>query len=274
MFHVRSFERLSLVYFVAMVVLAWVRPLPAARRVQISAIGVVICAAIWLAAIGGPFARDWALPGAIILGAYYQSGRFFVQPSPRFERWLNTWDRRLLGDPAARFARWPRPLRAYLDIVYMGCFLLVPAGFAALVASGLSSQADRYWTMVIGSELASFVSLAFVQSRPPWAIERAPIREEGVARSVHRVADRMVRHLLIGANTFPSGHVAGSLAVALALLGPLPSVGVPLLLLALSIAVACVAGRYHYVMDAVAGASVALVIWGLVDSTACLRFAG
>ena len=44
---------------------------------------------------------------------------------------------------------------------------------------------------------------------------------------------RMVRELTINANTFPSGHVAGSLAVAFALLDPMPWAGGVCLLLAM-----------------------------------------
>jgi membrane-associated phospholipid phosphatase len=54
-----------------------------------------------------------------------------------------------------------------------------------------------------------------------------------------------VRRATIGANTFPSGHTAGSLAVALAVIGTLPWIGGVLLALALTIALACVVGRYH-----------------------------
>ena len=38
------------------------------------------------------------------------------------------------------------------------------------------------------------------------------------------------------------------------------------LLLAASISVACVVGRYHYVVDALAGGALALVIWGIVNA--------
>jgi membrane-associated phospholipid phosphatase len=62
-------------------------------------------------------------------------------------------------------------------------------------------------------------------------------------------------------NTFPSGHAAGSLAVALAVIGTLPSAGAVLIVLAAAICVACVVGRYHYVIDVVAGAAVALAVW-------------
>ncbi len=253
-------------YFGALTALAWMRPLPAARRLQITAIGLPMCGAIlWLARNAGHVVRDWA-PAAIILVGYYVSGRFFVRPSPTLERWLVAWDRRLLGDPAARFARWPRPLLACLEIVYMGCFLLVPAGFAALAATGRAALADRYWTLVVGAELGAFAPLSLVQTRPPWALERKAAPPRGVDGAIHRLASRAVRDFTINANTSPSGHVAGSLAVAFALLGPMPWVGAVVLLLAASISVACVVGRYHYVVDALAGGALALVVWGIVNA--------
>ena len=262
----RSSEWLSFVYFGALTALAWLRRLPAARRLQITAIGLPMCGAIlWLARHAGHIVRDWT-PAALILVGYYLSGRFFVRPSPMFERWLMTWDRRLLGDPATRFLRWPRLLLAYFEIVYMGCFLLVPAGFAALAATGRSALADRYWTLVAGAEFGAFATMSVVQTRPPWALERKAALQEGVAGAVHRLAARAVRALTINANTFPSGHVAGSLAVAIALLGPMPWVGAIVLFLAASISVACVVGRYHYVVDALAGGALALVIWGMVNA--------
>jgi membrane-associated phospholipid phosphatase len=73
-----------------------------------------------------------------------------------------------------------------------------------------------------------------------------------------------VEHLTIRANTFPSGHVAGSLAVALAVMRAMPGLGLLLLFLAGSIAAACVIGRYHYIVDVVAGVLLTGGIWFLV----------
>ena len=260
---VRSWEWISLAYFAALAAMAWLRPLPAGRRLQITTIGLPMCGAIlWLSRQPAGLVHDWA-PGAIILAGYYLSGRFFVRPSAAFERWLMAWDHRLLGNPATRFARWPRPLLAYLEIVYMGCFLLVPAGFAALAMTGRGALADRYWTMVVAAELGSFLSLSAVQARPPWALEqRASLPD----RAVHRLASQLVRDFTINANTFPSGHVAGSLAVALALVSSMPWAGGAALVLALSISVACIVGRYHYVVDGVTGAALAVAIWVLVSA--------
>jgi membrane-associated phospholipid phosphatase len=140
----------------------------------------------------------------------------------------------------------------------MGCFLLVPGGFAILTFTGHASLADRYWSMLMGAEFGAFAPLAFIQTRPPWAIERKPVLTDP---AIHRLASQMVQHLTIRVNTFPSGHTAGSLAVGLAVIGALPWTGAALLLIAAGIGVGCVVGRYHYVADVVTGTALALVVW-------------
>ncbi len=255
---VRSFEWIACAYFVYLMVACWLPPLSTGRRAFLIAASAIAGGAVWaIAHAGTPLVRDWA-PLAYILAGYFLSGCLFVVPSDAIESWLMGWDRRLLGDPVTRFVSWPRPLLACFEIIYMGCFLLVPAGLAILTLTGHASLVDRYWTMVMGAEFAAFAPLAFIQTRPPWAIERKPVLTD---RAIHRLASQMVQHLTIRVNTFPSGHAAGSLAVALAVVGALQWPGALLLLLAAGICVACVVGRYHYVMDVIAGAAVALAIW-------------
>ena len=152
-------------------------------------------------------------------------------------------------------------LLAYLEIVYMGCFLLVPAGFGVLALAGRSDLADRYWTIVAAAEFGAFAPLTIVQTRPPWLVERKAVLAD---RGIHRAASQMIERFTIHANTLPSGHVAGSLAVGFALLDPLPWVSGAALLLSLSIAVATVVGRYHYVVDGIAGTLLALAVWAIV----------
>jgi membrane-associated phospholipid phosphatase len=60
-------------------------------------------------------------------------------------------------------------------------------------------------------------------------------------------------------NTFPSGHTAASVAAALAVAGHSLVAGMVLGLVAVSIAIGSVVGRYHYAADAIAGVSVAIV---------------
>jgi membrane-associated phospholipid phosphatase len=255
---VRSFEWIAFAYFGYLVVASWWPPLSSARRASLIAAAAASGGAVWVIAHAGTLlVRDCA-PLAYVLAGYFLSGYLFVAPSTAMESWLMEWDHRLLGDPTTRFADWPATLLAFLEIVYMGCFLLIPAGLAILVFTGHPALVDRYWAMVLGAEFLAFAPLALIQTRPPWALERQP---ELADPAIHRLASQMVQHLTIGVNTFPSGHAAGSLAVALAMIGVLPWTGALLLALAVAICVACVVGRYHYIVDVAAGAAVALALW-------------
>jgi membrane-associated phospholipid phosphatase len=255
---VRSFEWVACSYFLYLAVAGWLPRISMARRALLmtaaaAAGGIVVAIArsdiTWL--------RDVA-PMAYILVGYFLSGYLFASPSIATESWLMQWDRRLLGDPATRFANWPRVLVAALELIYMSCFLLIPAGLALLAFTGHAARIDRYWTMVVASEFAAFAPLAVIQTRPPWVLERKPQLAD---KAVHHLATQMVEHLSIRVNTFPSGHAAGSLAVALGVIGALPLAGTVLLGLAIGICVGCVVGRYHYLIDVVAGVAVALGVW-------------
>lgn len=257
----RAVEWVAVAFFAHIALAAAIRPLPRARRLVAGA-GALAAAAIVvvISRLEASAIRDWA-PGVYLLAGYYLSGRTFVEPMPHVEAWLIAWDRRALGDHAVRFARWPRALVALLDAAYIGCFLLVPAGFAALVAAGRADLADRYWTTVVGAELGSFATLPYLQTRPPWVIERlAEVR--GGKRP--RVSVTFMKHATTGANTLPSGHAAGSLAVALAVIDTLPAVGLILLVMAITIALATIVTRAHYVADVVSGAILAIAVWWLV----------
>lgn len=242
-------ERLAIVYFLYVAAVCWLRPVAPSRRLALALIAVGETAAIvWVARSGFALLRQWA-PAATILVGYYASGLLFIAPSPRVERWLMSWDRRWLGDPRTRFQHWPRPLVAALEYAYMGCFALIGGGLLILVWTGHAAVADRYWTLVVGAEFGSFAPLAFIQSRPPWAVERKPVLAD---RAVHDLATHMVKTFTIHANTFPSGHVAGSLAVAIAVAEVMPMTGAALMLVAMFITLATIVGRYHYCLDAVA----------------------
>jgi membrane-associated phospholipid phosphatase len=255
---VRSSEWIAFLYFLYLAVVCWLRPLPTTRRLFVTVTSLVLMGAIGtVAAFAASFVRDWT-PLVYVTAGYYLTGRLFVGPSTVLEAWLRAWDRRLLGDPARRFARWPWWIVAYLDIVYMFCFLLLPGGFAALAATGRSSLANHYWTMVLAADLGAFAPLSVFQTRPPWMLEEAAALPDG---SVRRLASYMVRNATIRVNTFPSGHVAVSLAAALAVRGSMPLTGGLLLVLAASVSLACIVGRYHYVVDVLAGAVLAGGVW-------------
>ena len=256
----RSSEWIALLYFLYLATVCWLRPVPAARRLIITGISALLVAAIWFVAHRAPgYARDWA-PFLYVSVAYYLTGHLFVAASLDLEAWLLKWDRRWFGDPTTAFSRWPWWLIAYLDVIYTLCFVLLPGGFAALALTGHSADANRYWTMVLAADLGAFAPLSVFQTRPPWAIEPPAVL---AASRIHRLASYVVKNATTGVNTFPSGHVAVTIAVALGVFPSVPLAGVVLLLCAASIAVACVVGRYHYAVDVIAGAALGLGVCAL-----------
>ena len=255
----RASEFVAAFAFLFYAVVPWFGDVPFRRRLRVTGVSVLMLLAVNVVSHSGALVRDSA-PVLYILVGYYLSGWLFVRPSAATERWLLGWDHRLLGDPTTRFSHWPAAFLAYLDAVYTGCFLLLPSGFATLALTGHSDVANRYWTVVTAAELGAFMPLAFIQTRPPWVLERRADLPDSV---VHRMAEQAVRNVSIGVNTFPSGHAAGSLGIALALAGVAPIAGVCFLLISASICVACVVGRYHYVIDVVAGIALALGVWAV-----------
>jgi membrane-associated phospholipid phosphatase len=234
---------------------------PQARRALITSISLVLVAVIWgIARTAPPFVRDWA-PFLYVSVAYYLTAHLFIAPSARLEAWLLKWDHRWLGDPTTRFARWPWWFVAWLDIIYMLCAPILPGGFLLLVLTGHSSQANRYWTMVLAADMGAFAPLSVFQTRPPWQIERPAVLP---ASRVHRLASYVVKNATTGVITFPSCHVAVTIAVAFGVMSTLPLAGIALLLCALSISVACVVGRYHYTVDVLAGAALGLGVCALI----------
>lgn len=254
----RLSELVGIAYLVYLAAIALVIRLPLVRRVGVWLAAVaVIMAYIAMAKPASPWVvatfRDWA-PALVILLGYYAAGAFFVAPSPRVEAWLKSWDDRLIG--RATFESVRRGLRVYLELVYDFCFLLIPAGFA--VHTWFGGSADRFWTIVSIAEFIPFGAMPWLQARPPWAIEG---RRAVDALPMRRFSLSWVERTTIHANTFPSGHASGSLAVALAMAQAAPLAAIVFAALAVSIAIASVVGRFHYALDAITGLLLALSVW-------------
>ena len=258
----RSSEVVSLVYFVLLACLAWVAPAPRAARYGVTALALGVWAVTVVAAHGFAGAvRDW-LPLGFLLFAYWSPGSLVTRVNERLERWLVEIDARIFSSFAGRAAlRAPRPVREALELTYAAVYPLVPASLVLILAGGFGEDVDRFWTTVLVAEYACYGALPLTATRPPRMIGNGgPVGDSAVRRFNMRVLDGASN----GWNTFPSGHVAGSLACALAVAAVLPGAGAVLIGLALLIAVASVAGRYHYAADAVAGAGVAVLVFVIV----------
>ena len=154
------------------------------------------------------------MPLVYILLGYWLPALLVTGTNEVFERRLLALDRRWLGFRLATIGeRAPRPVIELLELAYLFCYPMVPIGFACLYVAGLREESDRFWTAVLLAVFGCYGVLPWLPTRPPRAIEGAPVRSSGLVR---RVNLRVLGLASIQLNTFPSGHVAASLATALA----------------------------------------------------------
>jgi membrane-associated phospholipid phosphatase len=244
-------------YFAYLAGMALWAPVSPQRKAQVFVISMMALLAIFI--IGMPH----IMPLAFLLIGYWLPALLVREPDLRFEQRLLNFDCRLFGAGGLEQfeRRAPRLLIEYLELAYLLCYAVVPAGFACLLLAGHDPDAiDRFWSIVL---LASFVCYGFL----PWMPTRAPraIEPRGAMRSTIRELNLAVlNRASVQWNTFPSGHTAASLATAFAVGIYMPLAGVVLGVIALSIAAGSVAGRYHYAADAIAGAVAAIVAFAIV----------
>jgi hypothetical protein len=262
---VRTSEWVVIGYLAYLALATWIHPIGARRRLVVTAVAVTDAAGVWWLSHArdgfGLIARDW-LPALQILIGYWLSGAFFVRPMPHIEARLAAWDillfQRLGGASLVRHA--PRWLLEYLELAYLTVYVVVPFGFGVVYCFAPERPVDPYWTIVLVSELACYGTLPWVQTRPPRALDQEMAIEWRPA-FVRRLNVLVLRRGSVQANTIPSGHAAGACATALAAGTFVPGSFLPLGVLAASITIASVVGRYHYAADAVLGALVAVAAW-------------
>jgi membrane-associated phospholipid phosphatase len=233
--------------------------------------------------------RDW-LPAVLILVAYRESG-LFITPDPthrldylfiRLDRWLLS-SRVVLG-PLNALSPW---LQYYLETAYLFCYPLVPLGIGSLywarareararhagssravtaspvlldgtgramcTSNTLEKESlDFYWTAVLGAVLLSYFLFPYFPLTPPRTLFHDLPGPE-VQPLLRNLNLWILGKYSVRACLFPSGHVAAVIATALAVRKFLPRLGIVFLIVALSISIATVYGRYHYAVDALAG---------------------
>ena len=264
----RVAESINLFYFASLAALAWIRPLASHRRrraVEIGIAGIALATSAQFIDVLLPLAavdvvRDW-LPTVLIPLAYWQTGHFFQKANVDFQEKLARLDERLLkfffGRPVEQWREsW---IGVYLEFVYVFCYPFLPLGIGVLYASQMRGHCERYWMVVLPATYFCYALLPFVQTVPP----RVLARQEG-GSGTNKVRDLnlwVLRHTSIQVNTFPSAHVASSMAASCVLLELLPAAGIVFLGMAVSIAAGAVLGRYHYAADAVLGAALAFFVY-------------
>ena len=199
------------------------------------------------------------MPLVYLLAGYWLPALIVREPNLRFEQRLLDIDRRLFGpDGLSRFERSaPRPVIEYLELAYLLCYAVVPAGYACLLLAGHDAVViDRFWSVVLLAAFLCYGLLPWVPTRAPRAIEASG---GGRRSSIRQLNLAVLNRASVQWNTFPSGHTAASVATALVVASYMPLAGLVLGVVAVSIAAGSVVGRYHYAADALAGAAVAVL---------------
>ncbi|HEY1212671.1 MAG TPA: phosphatase PAP2 family protein, partial [Bryobacteraceae bacterium] len=239
--------------------------------------------------------RDW-LPAVLMLIPYWQTGQFFLGPNEKMQAWLMQSDRRLehffcrlvsRKGRATAFSLRKTPIDAEslhytyrknapwnlashsglrlgrfahlsMEWAYMLCYPLPLLGLATLYAAGLSREADSFWAFVLLPTYLCYAITPFVPAMPPRFLESEHRESQATKSKIFNLW--IQKHGSIHAISFPSAHVAASLAISLFLLHKVPAAGVFFLVISFWIAVAAVVERYHYAVDVVLGAVLTLAM--------------
>ena len=262
----RASEWITVAYFAYLAGAAAVVPgIGRPQRRGVIGTAIVVAITVLSFAAFGPSAMLWRdlMPLVYIVVGYRLPALLVTTTNQVLERRLLALDHRWfgIGNVPAISGRAAGPMIAGLELAYLCCYPMVPLGFACLYVAGLPEESDRFWTAILLAVFGCYGMLPWLPTRPPRAIEGAPIPSAGLVRGVNL---RVLGFASIQLNTFPSGHAAASLATALAVGSRLPLAGLLLGLLAFAIAIGSVVGRYHYAADALAG--MALAVLGFVVS--------
>ena len=193
--------------------------------------------------------RDW-IPVFLMLIVYWQGGAFYTKSNAKLQNYLQQFEK--------KFAFLQKiPLHDFWEAAYFLCYPLVPAAVLTLKLLHQSSQMDFFWMVVLPPTFTCHVIVAFWPTLPPWETELPEFNR--ISRKLNWL---VVQHLSNRINTFPSAHVAASVAIALAMLHLHMIAGLIFLFLAISITLSTIVGRYHYTADAIWGTVIA-ALWYL-----------
>lgn len=257
-----SYETLAVIYFGAFGAAAAVVAIPWWRRLVVLGLALTVAAAIVAMAMSlDQRVRAW-LPHVYLAIGYWIPALLTETPAAptAFERWLTSTEDRL----RPVFPGVPSLARHLTELAYLACYPLVPAAFALVWIAGSPEDVNRFWTAVLAAGYSCYASLPWLVSRPPRLTGHAGPLRGGLGALNVSVLGRISHQL----NTFPSGHVAVSLAAAGATTAVSSYAGLGFGLVAAAVAVGAAAGRYHYVLDvllgvvvAAAALTVSFVVW-------------
>jgi membrane-associated phospholipid phosphatase len=231
------------------------------------AIAVGIAWLAWVAMRSGnrllQFARHW-YPLALYIFFFEELQGLVHAIFPRwFDRWLILFDYNFGGvHPAAWLSQFANPgLNDFMQLSYITYFL-----YLVILPGILYAQGKRlaFWTVMVATAIAHYsvyvIAVLFPVESPYFALASLNLRplEGGAFTSVIELIERFGR---VHGGAFPSAHVAGSMVALLAARRYKRWLFWICLPFFLSMCVATVYGRYHYIADVLAGIVVGAIGW-------------
>jgi membrane-associated phospholipid phosphatase len=262
-------------YFLYAAGVALARPIPPELQKMIVALNFALIGWFVLMAWGDRFredsylsrVRDW-YPVPLILLAYREMGWMHLpQTSLAFEnRWIGL-DRDLLygwGLKAGIESLGP-VIPVVLELAYLLVYVVPILGVVLFYLAGRRHRLDDYYSVLLFGTLTAYALYPWFPSEPPrTAFPGMDLPAyDGVLRKLNLF---LVGNYGIHTSVFPSGHAAAAFGCAFGCMAFLPErkwAGRRQLTLAILIAVATVYGRYHFVVDTIAGFALALLGLGL-----------
>ena len=240
-------------------------------RFEFAALNAGIAAAFLFALTRAPLHAEWRdfLPYPLGLLCYREAG--WIATVTHFHdlehKWI-VWDRLVLDTWHARatIEFFGPVIPSLLEAAYLSVYIIGPVGIGVLYFYRRQDQADSVWLAFLTGLMLSYIQFPFWPSEPPRTVFA------GLDLPTFTTALRRLNLFLVGSygihsSVFPSAHVSGAVAGALMLrrvMHDRPWVGNMFLTVAGMIAVATVYGRYHYVVDALAGTLVGILAYRLV----------
>jgi len=262
----RTSEWIQAGFAAILALVAWIRPLPAGRRWVTTLLAAFAIIAVVVARFSthvltprqASIFRDW-LPVALMLVPYWQTGQFFTGPNEKIQKRLVEIDRWLFHLMPPIPGALGQFTRISIEWAYMFCYPLVPLGLGVIYLAGLRQDTSAFWFIVLVPTYLCYAITPFVPALPPRSITT---KQSAIAASNRvRVMNLWIlKYGSIQAISFPSAHVASALAVSLMLLRFVPIAGLVFLVISFWIAVAAVVGGYHYAIDVLLGAAMALIV--------------
>jgi membrane-associated phospholipid phosphatase len=203
------------------------------------------------------YARDW-VPQALSFLAYKQMGWFApAQHTNMLEQEWIRWDRVLLDGVGVR--GWIESggtlLPGLLELSYSVVYLVPPVTMLLLYALGLRRKSDTLLTIYLLGLFLCYAQFPFWPSEPPRTVfpgQDLPT----VVTPIRQFNLWLVGNYGIHTSVFPSAHVSGAFAAAMAMAyvaGRRRWMVIAYFVYAALVATATVYGRYHYAVDAAAG---------------------